>query len=34
VFRYVDQYFDAPFQTIYDQYVEGGDLFALLKMGE
>jgi len=34
VFRYVDQYFDAPFQTIYDQYIGGGDLFALLKMGE
>lgn len=34
VFRYVEQYFDAPFQTIYDQYVGGGDLFALLKMGE
>ena len=34
VFRYVEQYFDSPFQAIYDQCVGGGDLFALLKMGE
>lgn len=34
VFRYVEQYFDMPFQIIYDQYLDGGDLFTLLKMGE
>lgn len=35
VFRYADQYFDAPFQAIYDKYsVSTGDFFALLKMGE
>lgn len=35
VFRYVEQYFDLPFQTIFEKYtVTTGDLFALLKMGE
>lgn len=34
VFRYVEQYFDAPFQTIYDEYVQSGDMFALLKTSE
>lgn len=33
VFRYVEQYFESPFQTIYDKYsVAGADLFALLKV--
>jgi len=35
VFRYSEQYFNSPFQKLFDEYTkESGDMFALLKGGE
>jgi len=35
VFRYSEQYFNSPFQKMFDEYIkETGDLFTLLKGGE